>query len=196
VFLVATTKPLFVSIKSPTIIVGLFCFALLFGCQEKTPEEVTANFWQALAQSQLAIAKELATSNSNDLINLNDIDKHSPIKTGPVVVDELNASVETTITRNNKPITFNTVLYRENDGWKVDFQQTHTNIAMVPFEGIAKSLQNIGETFTKQLEQTAPLIEREMESLGNQLKQQIDEFGKALKKPENINNPKADGGSI
>jgi hypothetical protein len=196
VYLVATTKPVFVSIKSSAIIVGLFCFLLLFGCQEKTPEEVTANFWQALAQSQLAIAKELATSNSKDLINLNDIDKHSPIKTGPVVVDDLNASVETTITRNNKPITFNTVLYRENDGWKVDFQQTHTNIAMVPFEGIAKSLQNIGESFTKQLEQTAPLIEKEMESLGNQLKQQIDEFGKALKKPENLNNPKTDGGSI
>ena len=169
---------------------------LLTGCQEKTPEEVTANFWQALAQSQIAIAKELATSNSRDLINLNDIDKHSYIKTGPVIVDDLYASVETTITRNSKPITFNTVLLIENDGWKVDFQQTHTNIAMVPFEGIAKSLQNIGETFTKQLEQTAPLIEKEMESLGNQLKQQIDEFGKALKRPENKNNPKSNAGSI
>ena len=117
-FLVATTKLAFLSIKSPTIIVGLFCILLLTGCQEKTPEEVTANFWQALAQSQIAIAKELATSNSRDLINLNDIDKHSYIKTGPVIVDDLYASVETTITKGKDGTN------QENPVYNIDFKST------------------------------------------------------------------------
>jgi hypothetical protein len=113
-----------------------------------------------------------------------------------VVADELNASVTTTINRNNKPVTFNTVLLKENDGWKVDFQQTHTNIAMVPFEGIAKSLQDIGDTFTNQLEQQIPLIEKEVESLGNELKGEIEKFGETLKKPNPPAKPKNHTGAI
>lgn len=149
-----------------------------------------------MAQERIEIAKNQATSTSQHLVNFRDIDKHSAIKTGTVIVDEVNASVETTINRNNKPVTFNTVLLKEKDGWKVDYQQTHTNIAMAPFEGIAKSLQEIGDTFTNQLEQSVPLIEKEMESLGNELKDQIDEFGRSLKKPDSPNDPKNHPGSI
>jgi hypothetical protein len=182
--------------KSPASLVGFFCFFLLFGCQAATPEQVTTKFWQALAQSQLETAKNHATLSSQHLVNLEDIDKRSTIKTSEVIADEFNASVETTINRKNKPVTFKTVLLKEKDTWKVDFQQTHTNIAMVPFEGIAKSLKQLGDTFTNELEQSVPLIEKEIESLGNELKDQIDEFGHNLKKPTIPNNSTDNSGSI
>ncbi len=182
--------------KSPAVIVGLFCSLFLYGCQTATPEEVTTKFWQALAQGQLETAKTLATDSSQRLVNIQEIDKLSAIKTGEVVANDINASVETTINRNNKPVTFNTVLLKEKDSWKVDYQQTHTNIAMVPFESIGKSLQKLGDTFTDQLEESVPLIEKEMESLGNELKEQIDAFGRSLKKPGSPNKPNPHPGSI
>jgi hypothetical protein len=200
VYLVAKNKPL-PSKTSPTIIVGLFCIALLLGCQPPKPEEVTMSFWQAIAQGQLEIAKKFATQNSQQqlnpqAINPQQIDKNSTITTGAVVGNDLNAVVETTFMRTNKPVTFNTVLLKEKDGWKVDYQQTRVNISMVPFDGIVKSLQGIGDAFTQQLEQSVPIIEKEMESFGNELKKQLDEFGRSLKKPQDPNNPKAHPGTI
>ena len=159
------------------------------------------SFWQAIAQGQLEIAKKFATQNSQQqlvpqAINPQQIDKNSTITIGAVVGNDLNAVVETTFMRTNKPITFNTVLLKENDGWKVDYQQTRVNISMVPFDGIVKSLQGIGDAFTQQLEQSVPIIEKEMESFGNELKKQLDEFGRSLKKPQDPNNTKSHPGTI
>ena len=192
----ATIDNALISIKSPAIIVGLFCGLLLYGCQTAKPEDVTTKFWQALAQGQLAVAQQQATQDTQHLVKLNDIDKLSTITTGQVAINEQNAMVETTINRNSKPITFNTVLLKEEDTWKVDFQQTHTNIAMLPFDGVVKSLQGLGDSFAKELEQAVPLIEKEMESFGNELKKQLDEFGRGLKKPQDPNKPKSSPNTI
>lgn len=178
------TKSPSLSIKSPVIFTGLFCVLLLYGCQATTPEEVTTKFWQALAQGQVETAKARATISTQHLVNLKNITQHSTIKTGEVVINELDATVETIITRNDKPVSFNTVLLLEKDVWKVDYQQTQTNISMIPWDGVVKGLQNLGDAFTKQLEESVPLIEKKMESLGNELKKQIDEFGHSLEKPK------------
>jgi hypothetical protein len=192
---VATIDNSLISIKSP-VVIGLFCSLLLYGCQATTPEEVTTKFWQALAQGQIAVAQQQATHDTQHLVKLNDVDQRSTITTGQVAVNDQNAMVETTISRNNKPVTFNTVLLKEQDSWKVDFQQTHTNIAMLPFDGLVKGLQDIGDTFAKELEQAVPLIEKEMESFGNELKKQLDEFGRTLKKPQDPNKPKSPPNTI
>lgn len=179
-------------LKSPVKFSGLFFVLLLplCGCESGNPEGTTTKFWQALAQGQINIAKKQATQNSQNMVTLQDIDTHSAISTGQVTINELDAMVETTISRNNKPITFNTVLLKEQGSWKVDFQQTHTNIAMIPFEGIVKSLENLGDSLTKELEEAVPQIEKEIESMGNELKEQLDEFGRSLKKPQDPYKPK------
>jgi len=182
---VVKTKPSALSLRlSPALITGLSCL-LLLGCQATTPEEVTLQFWQELAQGHVEDAKSKVTQDTQAIVNTREIDQHSPINIGEAVVEDNNAYVTTTINRNNKPVTFETILMKEDDnGWKVDFQQTHTSIAMAPFEGIAKSLQEMGETFTNQLEQQLPLIEKEIEAFGNELKGEIDRFGQTLKKPK------------
>jgi hypothetical protein len=176
------------TIKSPVLFAGLFCIFLLYGCEPTTPDGVTAKFWQTLAQGDLETAKKQATQTTQHLVTLKDIDNHSTITTGEVTLnDQTSALVTTTINRNKKPVTFNTVLLKEKDAWKVDFAQTHTNIAMVPFDGVVKKLEELGDKFTKGLEESVPLIEKEMENFGNELKGQLDEFGRSLKKPPNPN---------
>lgn len=168
-----------------------------YGCQTaKTPEDVTIVFWQALAKNQIEIAKSYATLNSQHLINLQDIEKQATVKTGQAVINEDDATVETTITRNSKPVSFNTALVKEKDGWKVDYQQTRANMFMIPFDGVVKSLENLGNAFGKQLEQQIPLIEKQMESIGDELKKQIDEFGKSLEKPVDPAKSKPHSGPI
>lgn len=185
----AKNKPTVLSaLTSPALITGLICW-LLLGCQAKSPEDVTLQFWQELAQGHLDNARSKATKDSQPVVNIKEIDQHSPINIGEAVVEDVNAYVTTTINRNNKPVTFETILLKEENGWKVDFQQTHTSIAMAPFEGIAKSLQEMGETFSNQLEQQLPVIEKEIEAFGNELKSEIDKFGQTLKKPKPPANP-------
>lgn len=180
------------------LLAGLFCILLFFpGCQTgKSPEEVTTLFWRALAQGQLENARKHVTQHSQHLVNLQDIEKHSTIQTSAAVIEGSDATVETTITRNKKLVTFNTVLLKEQDTWKVDYLQTQMNISMLPFGDVVKSLQNLGDTFSKQLEKQLPIIQKEMESLGNELKNQIDELGRSLEKPGNPNKPKANPGAI
>ncbi|WP_411726586.1 hypothetical protein [Methyloglobulus sp.] len=193
-----TIKPSLLSVKSPVKLAGLFCILLFFsGCLTgKSPEEVTTLFWQALAQAQLENARKHVTEHSQHLVNLQDIEKHSTIQTGVAVIEDSDATVETTITRNKKLVTFNTVLLKEQDTWKVDYLQTQMNISMIPFGDVVKSLQNLGDTFAKQLEKQLPIIQKEMESLGNELKNQIDELGRSLEKPGNPNKSKAYPGTI
>jgi hypothetical protein len=197
VYLVATTKLLFLSIKSLAILVGLFYVFSILGCQAgKSPEEVTKQFWQTLAQGRIENAKDFVTTSSQHLVNLQDIEQHSTIQIGEALTEDAKATVQTTIMRHKKQVTFDTVLSFEQDSWKIDYLQTQMNISMLPLDDVFKSLQNLGGVFAKQLEKQLPLIQKEMESLGDELKNQIDEFGRSLEKPQNPNPKKPTPGSI
>ncbi len=190
--------------KSPAYLAGLFIFlSLLAGCQSpKTPDEVTAAFWEALIEDkqtrqwynppvsddQLGAAKGYATPASRDLVEREPYLEEASVQTGQIVINGTDASVETVITTSatdetDKTLTFNTVLAKENDQWQVDYQQTLINISNQPFSGIIRSLKALGDIFNKQLEQQLPLIEKQLESLGQELERQLDEFGRQLERP-------------
>lgn len=189
-----------VAIKTPVKLTGvIFLLGLLAGCQTgKSPEEVTMLFWQELAQGHLDSAKQQVTANSQHLVNLQDIDKFSRVSTTEAVEnsnsDEVIVSVPTTITRNARVVTFNTVLLEENNHWKVDYLQTQLNITMIPLSDVVKTLQNLGGAVVRELGQQLPLIQKEMESLGDVLRKQIDDFNLNIDKsqpyqpPQKLNN--------
>jgi len=173
-------------VKGPILLVGLFSLLLMLsGCQTpKTPEQVTAAFWTALIQGNVEIAKKLATQKSQNLVTEQETKKNATLSTGKIVIDGQTATVETLITENNRINSFNTALVKESDLWKVDYQQTLINISAIPFNDVFKSLEGLGETFKKQLEQQMPLFEKQIESFGEELKQQLDEFGRYLEDPK------------
>lgn len=162
---------------------------MLTGCQTaKTPDEVTAAFWEALIEDKLEIAKAYATPASRDLVKKEPNLENASVETGQIVINDPAASVETiiTLTTNEeagKTLSFNTVLAKEHDQWLVDYRQTLLNISSQPFNGIIRSLKSLGDIFNKQLEQQLPLIEKQIESFGQELKKQLDEFGRQLEKP-------------
>jgi hypothetical protein len=90
------------------------------------------------------------------------------IKTGEVVINGTNATVSTIMTlkkpESNKLLSFNTVLLKENDLWKVDYQKTLNNLSILPFGELFNSLRAIGDAINKELEQQVPLFEKQIKS--------------------------------
>lgn len=176
------------STKNPALLAGFFILAfMLSGCQAvKTPDQVTAAFWQAMARGDVETARREATQETQHLVSKQQNLENADIQTGKILIEGFNATVETVITlkkvENNKPLLFKTVLLKENDRWKVDYQQTLNNLLNRPFGEIFKSLRAIGDTINKQLEQQIPLIEKEIKSFSEELIKQLEEFNREIEK--------------
>ena len=167
---------------------GLFVLLILLnGCQTGPgPEKVTQAFWEAMAQGDLDTARTYATRTTQYLVARQQNVEGASLRTGTVTVDGENARVATILTLqkspNNKVLTFDTVLAEEDTHWKVDYLQTMNNFLHLPFGEIFKSLQGIGETFTKELEKQIPLFQKQLESFSDELLRQLEEFRRQLEK--------------
>jgi hypothetical protein len=174
--------------KSRAFLAGLLSLLfLLSGCQPVlTAEQVTTAFWEAMAEGNLDSARKYATRDTQHLVTKQQNLEDATLKTGAVLIDGSNATVSTIMTlkkpENNKVLSFDTVLLKENDIWKVDYQRTLNNLSNQPLGDIFKSLRAIGETINKELEQQVPLFEKQIKSFSEELIRQLDEFRRQLEK--------------
>lgn len=174
--------------KSPAGLAGLLSLLfLLSGCQAvSTPEQVTRAFWETMAEGNVDSARKYATQETQYLVTKQQNLEDATLKTGAVLIDGSNATVSTVMTlkkpENNKVLSFNTVLLKEDDVWKVDYLQTLNNLLNLPFGDIFKSLRAIGETLNRELELQIPLFEKQIKSFSEELIRQLDEFRRQLEK--------------
>lgn len=174
--------------KSLSGLAGLLSLLfMLSGCQAVLPpEQVTTVFWEAMAEGNLDSARKYATQETQYLVTKQQNLEEATVKTGVILIDGSNATVATVMTlkkpENNKDLSFDTVLLKENDLWKVDYQRTLNNLSNLPFGDIFKSLRAIGETINKELEQQIPLFEKQIKSFSEELIRQLDEFRRQLEK--------------
>ncbi len=163
---------------------------ILSGCQTLlTPEQATTTFWKAMANGDLASAKKYTTLETQYLVTKQENIMGASLETGVIVIDGLTAKVATVITlknpESNKLLSFDTVLLKENDAWKVDYRQTLSNLSIVPFGEVINSLRTIGDVINKKMEEQIPFFENQIRSFSDQLIRQLDEFRHQLEK----NNP-------
>ncbi len=190
------------AMKSLTRLAGLFSLLfMLSGCQAvSTPEQVTLAFWEAMTQGNLESARKHATQETQNLVTKQQNLEGASIETGEVVIDGPKATVSTSMTlkkpENNKHLSFNTVLLKEHDLWKVDYQQTLNNLSILPFGELFNSLRAIGDTINKELEQQIPLFEKQIKSFSEELIRQLDEFRRNLEKSIPPEKPKPYSGTI
>ena len=188
--------------KSLAGLAGLICLLfMLSGCQAVlTPEQVTLAFWEAMAQSDLESARQHVTQETQHLVTKQQNLEGASLKTGEVVIDGPKATVSTIMTlkksESNKPLSFNTVLLKENELWKVDYQQTLDNLSILPFGELFNSLRAIGDVINKELEQQIPLFEKQIKSFSEELIQQLDEFRRKLEKSIPPEKPKPHSDTI
>ncbi|PXW89984.1 hypothetical protein C8R34_103142 [Nitrosomonas sp. Nm84] len=160
---------------------------ILSGCQTiLSPEQVTATFWKAMANGELESARKHTTQDTQYLVNKQESIIGTSPETGVIVINDPNAKVATVIAlnnpENNKTLTFDTVLLKENNVWKVDYRQTLNNLSILPFGEVINSLRGIGDVINKKLEQQMPFIENQIRSFSDELIRQLDEFRNQLEK--------------
>jgi len=177
--------PRFPSIKCA--VRGLWLLFMLSGCQTvSTPEQVTQAFWEAMADGDLETARSHTLRDGLHLVARQQNLEDASLETGKVLIEGGNARVATVLTlqkpENNRVLTFDTVLSKEDNRWKVDYQQTLNNLLNQPFGEIFKSLGKIGEAINKELEQQIPLFERQLKSFSDELLRQMEEFRRQLEK--------------
>ena len=171
--------------KSP-VLAGLFLLVLvLSGCQHpNTPDSATNLFWLAILADDLQSARNLATRDSETLINpVEPSWKKADVQLGEIRINDNVASVQTTIVpQSTQPFTLLTYLIKEDGEWKIDYKRTRYSLPGAIFEGLFKSLNKIGETFAKELEKELPMIEKEFKTFGEQLKKQLEQLDRELEK--------------
>jgi len=187
---------------SPARLTGLLSLLfLLCGCQTvSTPEQVTTAFWQAMADNDLDSAKKYATRETQYLVNRQQTLEDATVKTEAALINGSNATVATLMTlkkpESNDVLSFDTVLLKENNQWKVDYQQTLNNLSILPLGDIFRSLRALGETFNKELKQQVPLFEKQIKSFSEELIRQLDEFRRQLEKAAPPEKQKPHSGTI
>ena len=127
-------------------------------------------------------AQNYVSKDSHSALSADQARKFAAVQVGAMTLDGDSATVVTHLSQNGKQISFNTALLKENNIWKIDYQQTRMNISLVPFQGIVNELQNIGENFGEQLQQQVPLIEKGLKNFGNELNRQLENFNRELEK--------------
>jgi len=172
---------------SPVSTAGLFVLLwVLSGCQTVAPpEQVTASFWEAMVRGDLESARKHTTPETRNLVVKQQNLKNGSVDTGSVDVDGSNARVFTILTLKkpeNKVLSFETVLLKENRQWQVDYQATLDNLSLLPLGALFKSLRTIGDTINKELERQIPLFENQLKSFSEELLRQLEEFRRQLEK--------------
>ncbi len=167
---------------------------ILSGCQTiLTPEQATTTFWKAMANGDLASAKKYTTLETQYLVTKQENIMGASLETGVIVIDGLTAKVATVITlknpESNKLLSFDTVLLKENDAWKIDYRQTLSNLSILPFGEVINSLRAIGDVINKKMEEQIPFFENQIRSFSDQRIRQLDEFRHQLEKTNPTEKP-------
>jgi hypothetical protein len=174
-------------------LVGVFA-----GCSKpETPQQVAAEFWQAMAANDANDVADLST-----LANTSEFDtfKRDWLNTlpdfGRVVIDGSEATIVTSLPAENATAGERrdvlTYLVQQNDQWLVDYQRTGEAL-MSPsaLDGLASQIDRLGDRlgeafgrssddFSRQIDQMAKDFENYSAEAERQAKESMKGFGKAL----------------
>ncbi|MDF0749525.1 hypothetical protein NLU14_04690 [Marinobacter sp. 71-i] len=168
------------------------------GCSKpETPQEVAAEFWQAMAENDADAIAELST-----LADPSDFDGYdrewfdTVPDFGRVIIDEREATIVTRLPSENgasgerREVT--TYLVELNGDWLVDYDRTGEAIMNPsPFDGLVGEINKLGERLTATFGQSSDDLAREMDAMAREFEayseqtrrraeQAMEDYGRAL----------------
>ena len=159
--------------------------AVFAGCSKpETPQQVAAEFWQAMAESDASDVADLST-----LVNTNEFDafKRDWLNTlpdfGRVVIDGSKATIVTILPAENATAGERrdvlTYLVQQNDQWLVDYQRTREPVtSRSPLRGLKSDISKLREQFDDAVGRSSEQISEQMDDLVKDFKVYSDEAGK------------------
>ncbi len=185
-------------LKSPIAFsIGLLFLFSIPACQtEKSAEDIAISFWSSIVENNFERAKQYCTIQTlpSVLYSQQQSFKNTTFSYGRIVIDKNHATIETKIVpASNNKSSFTTFLLKTDNHWQVDCQRSFNDLySHQLFKKFFKNLNTLGEEINKKLKQQLPIIEKEIESFGEELKQKIDDFSHELEKPhpkKKVQNP-------
>ncbi|MDX1757416.1 MAG: hypothetical protein R3175_15270 [Marinobacter sp.] len=181
----------------PTLALILSSLLLSACASPKTPQDVSAAFWQAIIENDAGDSTELST-----LVDEAAYDGYQrdwagvTLSWGRVVIDGNEATVETTIEglaeEHGEPLETTTYLVKLDDQWLVDYHRTGDalsgnrlfNQMVGELERFSRQLQaRFHEQSSEaaiELERLARDLEKQMSLAGDRLSILVEEYGKQL----------------
>lgn len=168
--------------KLRTRVFALICSALLLSAcvQDKTPQEVTQAFWDAVVVNDAKGAARhstLADAAEYDAFG-RDWQGLSP-SLGKIVIDGDQASVVTILAGadGSSRSQVDTYLVRAGGEWKVDYARTGTQLDGGPLGALFGHLEKLGSSITQQLKAASDDFAVSMERMGEELEAAAGEIG-------------------
>lgn len=165
----------------------LIVFFLVSCTNINNPSKVANNFWNALSSKNLEKAKEYAVAGTMDDTNISEEAEMKIISIAKQarVEDDL-AYLPTTIeiinNNESKKYEFDTVLAKENNLWKVDFDKTQTSMIGFSVKQFEKSLKEVG----KEMGEAMGEAMKEMgKAMGEAMEEMAEKTQEALEKHKN-----------
>ena len=168
------------------------------GCSKpETPQEVAAEFWQALSEKDADTVADLST-----LAAPSDFDGYARDWSGTVpdfgrvVIDDREATIVTRLPAENgvpgERREVNTYLVEQSGDWLVDYDRTGEAIMNPsPFAGLIGEMNRLGERLTASFGQSSDDLSRQMDAIAREFEaysdqaqrraeQAMEEYGQAL----------------
>ncbi|WIO73120.1 DUF4878 domain-containing protein [Porticoccaceae bacterium LTM1] len=156
-----------------------------------TPESVTKQFWQAMAEGDTNRAKELATEDSQRGVSKHEQTEMTDLLFGDAVIEGDSARVPTAYQRSTAKrdlvMKFDTVLVREDEQWKVEYDASMRSMLANSFNNLGTALQGnieemgeaVGEVVGEAMTEAAQEFNRALQDFAEEMQQVADELRKA-----------------
>ncbi|HEY0633971.1 MAG TPA: hypothetical protein VGE00_01210 [Gammaproteobacteria bacterium] len=180
------------------LVVLMLSALLLLACAEKTPQEVTTAFWQAVISNDADdVVKYSTLGDAREFDGFGRNWSGFTPSFGRIVIEGDEAMVATRLAKTSgtgeESVTFETVLIRQEGNWKVDYARTGKEATSGPLGKLFGQLERMGKSLSAQFGATSDELAREMERMGTQLgalsetlgaqaTELIEQHGEALRK--------------
>lgn len=173
------------------LLIATFSLFLAACEQVKPPEEVSLRFWQAVKSGNISKVKMFTVEKDIELPP--DLALITDVKTGRIIIDGNNASVETLLTiqeeQLNKVFVLETLLVKKDGKWQVNYDATMEQFVVEDeVDALIEGLQELGEQATEvlsesieQMADVLPEVREEIERVEQEMKEALPEFKEKLK---------------
>ena len=174
--------------KVLVILFGLLTSLVLASCnQNKSPADVTEQFWNAVQERDMETAKMVATWDTVDYLKYLNTDKLHPerFELGEQMVGDTRAEVETVL-YTSKPgktgvkLPGVTVLVMTDNGWRVNIKKSMTSVVKYTTNSVFDQLNGLMQEGIQGLDQS---LSETLNELGGALEQSAEELKRELAKP-------------
>lgn len=154
---------------------------LLISCaNSNTPSKVADNFWKAVASKDVEAAKELVVEGTMENTSFSKDAELEVVGIGKEAdIENEIANVDTEINVTNKDKTrsykFETVLVKEDNLWKVDFDKTMSSMIGFSMKQLEDSLKKAGKEMGEAVKEAG-------RAMGEAIEQAVDKTKDAMEK--------------